>query len=152
MSLETVERRVPPIRWEKRRGWPTIIGTYCVVGLVAGVALFAVMPTILHLFIGGFVPRERFASLSPDGRYRVRVTSRVEFPANEPLDPSAWVTAILTEAASGKELDSIGFALWEISDVGDPKADWSTPGQVKVSDLHDRKDLTVTLMVQKREN
>jgi hypothetical protein len=60
------------------------------------------------------------------------------------------VDVTLSDARSGKTLDYISVGLWEDSDFGEPKADW-TEGIVRIRDLDDRHGLAVTMNVRARE-
>jgi hypothetical protein len=115
---------------------------------VCGVTLvFGMLPTVIVGILGGFMPRERFFSVSPDGRYRVSVTVRAEFPANEFLDPAIVVGVTLSETESGKTLDYMTVGLWEVSDFGQPEATWETSGIVAITNLDDKHGLALRMNV-----
>jgi len=118
-----------------------------VIVVLLGLFAFAVLPTAIVWALGGFQSREMFGSTSPDGRYRITIAKRAEFPANEFLDPSIVVHVTLSDVPSGKTLDYIGVGLWEDSDFGEPKADW-TDGVVIVRDIDDQHHLAVTMNVR----
>lgn len=126
-----------------RRWLLPLVGGVLLLGLFA----FAAMPTFIVWTLGGFMSREMFRSTSPDGRYRVTIAKRAEFPANEFLDPSIIVDITLSETNSGRTLDYISVGLWEDSDFGEPKADWAG-GVVNVRDLDDAHGLTVKMNVR----
>ncbi len=114
--------------------------------MILGLFGFAALPTAMVWRIGGFTSREMFTSISPDGRYRIAVAKRAEFPANEFLDPSIVVDVTLSDAHTGKTLDYISVGLWEDSDFVKPKAAW-TDGIVKLRDLDNHHGLSVTMNV-----
>lgn len=57
----------------------------------------------------------------------------------------------LTDLRSGRDVEWIGLALREISDFGEPRAEWSATGRVSVKDLDDRAHLSVTLDPKREE-
>jgi hypothetical protein len=72
------------------------------------------------LVSGGFSTAELLISTSPDARYRLVVSTRLTFPANDILDPEAFVDIDLFDVHAGKSVDGLQLTIMERSDVGDP--------------------------------
>lgn len=102
---------------------------------------FAALPTVVQWSIGGYVPRQLFSSTSPDGRYRVDGVVRVDFPANEMLDPSGTLSITLWDSRSGKPLDSLSLGFYERDYVKKPTIAWEADGRVQVLDMEEHGHL-----------
>jgi hypothetical protein len=114
-------------------------------GRIGGSWQMRLTPTLIAWSGGQLSARERFASLSPEGRYRVVVTMWLDFPVRDFLDPSVTVAVELRDAASGETLDHVGLGLSEQSDFGDPKVEWRDGGIVTVRRLDQTHDMSVTM-------
>lgn len=118
------------------------------IGLVAAVFLVAAMPTLFVWSVGGFAPHELFSSTSPDGHYRIDGIVRVDFPANEILDPSGTVRITLSDSKTGKSLDQLFVGIYEAGDFQKPTIVWQGDGRVQVQNLEGKDHgLSATLSV-----
>lgn len=109
--------------------------------------LVCAIPTLVQFAFGGFRSHELFASMSPDGRYRIDGLVRVDFPANEILDPSGTIRITLWESRTGKPLDQLFVSLYEADDFTKPTIIWETDGRVQVRDIESGHRLSATLNV-----
>ena len=106
-----------------------------VILLCAVLFLVVAVPTLVQLSFGGFRSRELFTSTSPDGRYRIDGLVRVDFPANEILDPSGTIRITLWDSRTGKPLDQLSVGLYEADDFAKPTIIWDADGRVEVQDM-----------------
>ena len=106
-----------------------------VVLLFAAVGVLVAGPTLLQWSIDGYQGHELFSSASPDGRYRIGGSVRVDFPANEMLDPSGTLRITLLDSHTGKLLDQLSVGLFEADDFQKPKILWQPDGRVQVQDM-----------------
>jgi hypothetical protein len=137
--------RVPISEGIRERSWLVLVG----ITLLAAVVVFAAMPTLAQWSLGGFRPRQLFSSTSPDGRYRIDGFVRVDFPANEILDPSGTLRITLRDAHTGNALDQLFVGLYEANDFAKPTIAWEPSGRVRVQNLEGKEhELTATLNVR----
>ena len=120
--------------------------------LCAAVLLLAATPTFVQWSIGGFRPRELFSATSPDGAYRIDGFVRVDFPANEILDPSGTLRITLWDSRTGKPLDQLFVGLYEADEFRKPTIVWKPGGRVHVQDIESKgHDLSATLDIRQWE-
>jgi hypothetical protein len=119
-----------------------------VILLCAVLFLAFAVPTLVQLSFGGFRSREIFTSTSPDGRYRIDGLVRVDFPANEILDPSGTLRNTLWDSRSDQPLDQLFVGLYEPDDFAKPTIICDADGRVEVQNMEgDGHNLSATLNV-----
>jgi hypothetical protein len=105
------------------------------IALCAAVFLVAGTPTLVQWSVGGFKQRELFSSDSPDGHYRIDGSVKVDFPANDTLDPSGTLRITLWDSQTSKPLDQLFVGLFEADEFEKPKIVWQPDGRVIVQDI-----------------
>lgn len=106
----------------------------------AGVLVLILLPSLL-LALGGpsqFFDQPVYSSLSPDGSTEVVVYRRVDFPANEIIDPSITVTIKVRNRGALIARDYVQFNLYEYSDLTEPTMEWVSD-TVYIRNIDDRQ-------------
>jgi hypothetical protein len=112
-----------------------------IAGLVffIGFIVFVLMiPTILMISMGPgpsvFLYQTEFQHNSPDGRFRLDVERRMNFPADDLLSPSGTIRVTLIDVSSAKPIDQRVVWIHEHPELQDPVLMW-TPETVLVTNI-----------------
>lgn len=112
----------------------------------AGVLGLVLLPS-LFLALGGpsqFFDQPVYSTLSPDGSTEVVVYRRVDFPANEIIDPSITVTIKVRSRGPLVARDYVQFNLYEYSDLTEPNIEWVSD-TMHISNIDNRQKHEFTL-------
>lgn len=113
-----------------------------VVGVITvTITFFLLLPSLIISVNPGpqsFFPQRIYEFNSPDNRYQVVVSRRVNFPASEILDPSITVILSLERADGLREIDTVQLKMYEFGDLNEPELTW-TPTEVSIDKI-DRRD------------
>jgi hypothetical protein len=92
-----------------------------------------------------FFAKETYRSVSPDGRYELRVYRRVNFPTFDVISlPPITVTVDIRKAGALGAFNSVKFQIHEYSDLMEPEVEWSTT-QVNIDKIDYHKEYAFTL-------
>jgi hypothetical protein len=88
-----------------------------------------------------FFSQQVYSQKSPDKKFEINVSRKVNFPANEFLDPSITVYLSLNNAEKNYQINSVQFELREFSDLEKPEIIW-TPNEVQINGIDSHKDFS----------
>ncbi len=108
-------------------------------------AILLVLPTFLWVISGpGLFDQAFYSSVSPDGRLKLEISRRVDFPVSEMIDPSATVTLRLRSLDTDEITNTLVFRIYEYYDLRKPRIIWAGES-VSVIDLVDGSHRSVDL-------
>lgn len=125
---------------EKQSGSPRL-GVIVVGVITMTITFFLLLPSIIISVSPGpqsFFPQRIYEFNSPDNRYQVIVSRRVNFPASEIVDPSITVNLSLKRANDPREIDTVQVKMYEFGDLNEPELTW-TPTEISIDKI-DRRD------------
>jgi hypothetical protein len=102
-------------------------------------------PSVLwSLFMGPatFFPQQIYSMKSPDKKYEIKVSRKVNFPALEFLDPEITVYVSLEDAEKNYQINSVEFKIREISDLENPEIIW-TPDEVRINRIDSGENFSI---------
>jgi len=108
--------------------------------------LFFLIPSFI-VGIDAFFPKQVYKELSPDQQYSLIIFAKVDFPANEWLDPAGTVRVVVEETGGTKFLAQESFSVTEFGDISEPKVEW-TWNEVIVREIDRRSGRVVKLTVR----
>ena len=118
--------------------------------IVSVITFIALLPTMFWVFLGPGVDtlfmNEVHQFSSPDGRYEVIVSRRVNFPLFDPFSPSITARIDLKRKGSYRTLNYVQFEIHEYSELRKPEVSW-TGSDVRVDkiDWHNEHAFTLRL-------
>lgn len=126
---------------EKQSGSPRL-GVIVVGIITVTITFFVLLPSIIICLLPGpqsFFPQRVYEFNSPDNRYQVIVSRRVNFPASEIVDPSITVNLSLKRANDPREIDTVQLKMYEFGDLKEPELTW-TPTEVSIDKIDQRDE------------
>jgi hypothetical protein len=118
--------------------------------IVSAVTLIVLLPTMFWIFLGPGVDslfmQEVHKISSPDDRYEMVVSRRVNFPVFDPFSPSITARIDLKRTGSYGALNYVQFEIHEYSELRKPEVVW-TGSHMRVDkiDWHDEHSFIVRL-------
>ncbi len=100
------------------------IGLLSVSGIVLFVVLIPTMFVMVGYGMGAFFYETAFEQTSPDGRFKLEVRRRMNFPANEFIDPSGTVLIRVIDLETSTLVDANTFSIHEYWGMQDPALEW----------------------------
>jgi hypothetical protein len=126
------------------------IGLLSIAAIVLFVVLIPTMLVMIESGPGAFFYRTAFVQTSPNGRFKLEVRRRMNFPADEIIDPSGTVSVQLIDQETSTLIDEKTFRIHELSELQDPELEWRT-NAVAISKIETHHEVTLELKLDRSQ-
>lgn len=119
--------------------------------LILLIIYFVLSTLIVSVLVGPqqFFSKQIYSLNSPDSKFALNISRKVNFPVTDILGPGGTVNINLIEKSDQREIDSIEFYIHEFNQLTEPKVDWES-NNVQIKEIAEYKNFAVKFQFPER--